>query len=35
MRACVRSTFVTKSGSSLVSSTTEASASADVIAPAP
>src|SRR5207248_5308006 len=35
MRACVRSTFVTKSGSSLVSRATEASASAEVITPAP
>jgi hypothetical protein len=35
MRACVRSTFVTKSGSSLVSRTTEASASAEVIAAEP
>src|SRR3954463_2159699 len=35
MRAWVRSTWVTKSGSSLPSRTTEASASADVISPEP
>src|SRR6478752_7690087 len=35
MRACVRSTFVTNSGSSVVSRTTEARASAEVIAAEP